>query len=286
MSKRRGFDYEVNAYRALKEYDISFGASPAGAASDRPDLEIKKDKRKAKTTGVELKLSPTAAGSLVLKYYNGKWSFDDPGKDPEKLLMIDMAKKVRLFRGYLNSQSSAWGRNTPLLQNDPANPRTKLVNGKKFSSYTISQKGEFYKTDISNYGGQKEVIINVPAAKICDYYKAKKCSYMQVASHGFYILNGKDDFGLNRILQSKGMPKIPDFKNSVKARIRCRCQIKSVSKKDYQFVMTLDFQSAVKSPYNLAPIMSAKNVKIKKSKTDDGLLTENNQALLSAITGD
>ena len=44
MSKRRGFDYEVNAYKALQEYDISFGASPAGAASDRPDLEIKKDK--------------------------------------------------------------------------------------------------------------------------------------------------------------------------------------------------------------------------------------------------
>ena len=77
MSKRRGFDYEVNAYRALKEYDISFGASPAGAASDRPDLEIKKGKKNLKTTGVELKLSPTAAGSLVLKYYGGKWSVDD-----------------------------------------------------------------------------------------------------------------------------------------------------------------------------------------------------------------
>ena len=41
---------EVNAYRALQEYDISFGASPAGA-SDRPDLEIKKDKKNLKTTG-------------------------------------------------------------------------------------------------------------------------------------------------------------------------------------------------------------------------------------------
>tara|TARA_R100000664_G_C2737265_1_gene126467 strand:+ start:72 stop:932 length:861 start_codon:yes stop_codon:yes gene_type:complete len=286
MSKRRGFDYEVNAYRALKEYDISFGASPAGAASDRPDLEIRKDKKNMKTTGVELKLSPTAAGSLVLKYYSGKWSFDDPGDDPEKLLMIGMAKEVRLFNGFLNSRSSAWGRKTPLLQNDPANPRTKLVNGNKFSSYSVAEKGKFYDIDISNYGGASEVIINVPASKICDYYKAKKCSYMQVASHGFYILNGRDDFGLSKILQSQGLPKIPDFKNSVKARIRCRCQIKSVSKKDYQFVMTLDFQSAVKSPYNLAPIMSARNVKIKKSTNDDGLLTENNMALLSAINGD
>ena len=43
--------------------------------------------------------------------------------------------------------------------------------------------------------------------------------------------------------------------------------------------MTLDFQRAVKSPYNLAPIISAKNVKIKKTKTDDGLLTENNHGI-------
>ena len=286
MSKRRGFDYEVNAYKALQEYDISFGASPAGAASDRPDLEIRKDKKNLKTTGVELKLSPTAAGSLVLKYYNGKWSFDDPGDDPEKLLMIDMAKEVQLFNRYLNSRSTKWGRNTPFLQNDPRNPRTKLVNGKKFSEYSTSEKGKFYEIDISNYGGSGEVNINVPASKICDYYKVKKCSYMQVASHGFYILNGKDDFDLNRILQSRGMPRIPDFKNSVKAKIRCRVQMKSLSRKEYQFVMTLQFQSAVKSPYNLAPIMSATNVSIKKTKNNEGLLTENNQALLSAINGD
>ena len=56
------------------------------------------------------------------------------------------------------------------------------------------------------------MIINVPASKICDYYKAKKCSYMQVASHGFYILNGRDDFGLNKILQNKGLQRIPTLK--------------------------------------------------------------------------
>jgi hypothetical protein len=62
--------------------------------------------------------------------------------------------------------------------------------------------------------------------------------------------------------------------------------MKSLSRKEYQFVMTLQFQSAVKSPYNLAPIMSATNVSIKKTKNNEGLLTENNQALLSAINGD
>ena len=60
-----------------------------------------------------MKLSPTAR-SLVLKYYNGKWSFDDPGDDPEKLLMIGMAK-VRLFNGYLNTRSTRWGKNTRLI---------------------------------------------------------------------------------------------------------------------------------------------------------------------------
>ena len=74
-----------------------------------------------------------------------------------------------------------------------------LVNGKKFSAYSVREKGKFYEMDIDNYGGPSEVIINVPASKICDsLHWSKKCSYMQVASHGFYILNGRDDFGLNK----------------------------------------------------------------------------------------
>jgi hypothetical protein len=57
-------------------------------------------------------------------------------------------------------------------------------------------------------------------------------------------------------------PLIPDFANSVTAEIRVRCQLKSMSKADYQFVMTLQFKGAKTSPYNIAPTMSKDNVGI------------------------
>lgn len=78
---QQGFVYESNAYDALQKYSISTGGV-AGASHDKPDLTIQKGK---KTSGVELKLSPTAAGSLVLKYYNGKWALGDTGGDVKRV---------------------------------------------------------------------------------------------------------------------------------------------------------------------------------------------------------
>ena len=79
MAAQKGFEYEKNAYNALLKFGISAGAPPAGAASDRADLEIKLSSEKSarKAEGCELKITTTAAGSLVLKYYNSKWAFGD-----------------------------------------------------------------------------------------------------------------------------------------------------------------------------------------------------------------
>ena len=278
---QKGFLYERNTYKALMDYGIAAGDLPAGAASDRPDLEIKKSKDRSgsKSTGCELKLAPTAAGSLVMKYYKDKWSFGETDGDPEKELMKFVGTKFNILRDHMNTKRTKWGKNTPMLQNDPTNTKIKIVGKKRFSDYPVDQKRKFYNYDLSNYGGQNEVKVIVPASYICDYYISKKCSYLNVGTHGFYTLNKKDDLSLNTFLRAKSKPLIPNFADSVTAEIRVRCQLKSSSKADYQFVMTLQFKGAKGSPYNLAPLVSKESATISSKK-----LTDNkNMSLLEAF---
>ena len=275
-SNQKGFIYERNAYVSLKKYGISTGAPPAGAARDRPDLEVQRGRSK---TGCELKLAPTAAGSLVMKYMNGEWSFGDTDGDPEKELLKFVGEKYEILRNHMNNESTKWGRNTPSLQNDPSNPKNKIVGKQKFSQYSVKEKKSFYESDIRKYGGQSEVKMVVPATFICNYYIAKGCSYLNVATHGLYTLNNRDDLGLNRQLAKAKKASIPDFSRSVVAEIRVRCQLKSMSKADYQFVMTLQFKGVKPSPYNLAPTMSKDNATINAKL----LSSEENMPLLEAF---
>ena len=90
---QEGFLYEENAYKALNKYKISTGGT-AGASHDKPDLTIQAKGKKP--TGCELKNSPTAAGSLVMKYYDGKWQFGDIGTDPEKEFLVDKIMDAHL----------------------------------------------------------------------------------------------------------------------------------------------------------------------------------------------
>lgn len=269
MAAQKGFVYELNAFKALKNYGISAGAGAAGASSDRPDLEIKLSKDPdSKKEGCELKISPTAAGSLVMKYTSGKWGFGDYAGDPEKELLFELGKKYKLLQN-MNTSGTAganWRGKVPYLQNDSSGK--KIIVGAK-------DKRAAYEKDIKQYGGQNEVHIDIPASAICEYYITKYCSYINVGTHGFYTLNGNDPLMLN----SKIGPgaSIPDFGKSASARIRVRCQYKGGG--DYQFVMTLEFSRVTKSPYNLAPTASASSVNIDMNK----LTSASNTPLLEAF---
>lgn len=256
MAAQKGFQYETNAFNALKEFGISAGSGAAGASSDRPDLEIKLSKDpENKKEGCELKISPTAAGSLVMKYINGKWGFGEYVGDPEKELLYQLGKKYKLLEN-MNTSGSAganWRGKVPYLQNDSSGKKI-IVQAK--------DKRVAYEKDIKQFGGQNEVHIEIPASAICDYYITKYCSYINVGTHGFYTLNGKDPLKLNIKLEKNST--IPDFGKSASARIRVRCQDKGGG--DYQFVMTLEFSKVTKSPYNLAPTSSSTSVNIDKSK--------------------
>ena len=266
---QEGFLYEENAYDALNKYGISTGGT-AGASHDKPDLTIK---AKGKTTtGCELKNSPTAAGSLVMKYYNDKWDFGEYAGEIEKEMLVSIAKSVNLLRE-MNTSGPAgieWRKSEPILQNDITGKKKLLVG----DSTKLKDRQKAYARDISNFGGKKEIHIDVGSKAVCDYYITKKCSYINVGTHGFFTLNGQDDLGLNKKLKEQGLAEIPDFAVNSKTIIRMRCQLKSKSQAQYQFSLTLQFSGVKKSPYNIAPIKTGtkSTIDIAKLKSDPILL--------------
>lgn len=253
---QEGFIYEANAYAALQKYNISTGGV-AGATSDKPDLTVQKN---GLTTGVELKLSPTAAGSLVMKYVNGKWDYGDTKGDPEKEFLKALGEKFNLLKE-MNTTGTAgarWRGKVPHLQNEPISGKKKIVGA--------ATKQEAYQKDLLMFGANNEVHITVPAKAICEYYIKKKCSYINVGTHGFFTLNGQDTLGLNDSLSKLKKQSIPSFSGSAAAKIRIRCQYKGGG--DYQFVMTLQFGAVTKSPYNIAPLLGTSSIDVNKLDKD------------------
>lgn len=260
--EQQGFLYERNASEFLKKHGVSTGAV-AGASHDKPDLELYNPIIKKKA-GCELKISPTAAGSLVLKYHGGTWQFGKYEKDAEKEFMVSVASKVNL----LNLINTKWGgTKVPFLQNNAA--------GKKI--YVLTDRKENYKNDMAQYGGANEIHVSIPANIISAYYNSKNTFYINVGTHGFYTMNSKDPLGLNNALRKMKAQIIPDFGNAAFAKIRCRVQAKGSG--DYQFVMTLEFNNVTKSPYNVAPLVGKTSVTIAKEVMN----SPNNKALMAAL---
>ena len=101
---QEGFLYEENAYKALKKFNISTGVV-AGASHTLPDLTIHKPSKIVakklsgyQTAGVELKNQPTAAGSLVMKYYKGAWDYGKYNDAEEKIFIHDLAESQALLK--------------------------------------------------------------------------------------------------------------------------------------------------------------------------------------------
>jgi hypothetical protein len=160
-----------------------------------------------------------------------------------------------------------WRGKVPHLQNDS--------RGKKIV-VAAKDKADAYKKDIEQFGGINEVQIPVPAKAVSDYYNSKKCDYINVGTHGFFLLNSGDSLKLNAKMRKLNHATIPDFGRSATCKIRVRCQLKSSSTSDYQFVMTLQFSGVKKSPYNLAPLKTGS-----KSEIDEKALGK--ETLLEAF---
>lgn len=232
-ASQQGFQYEKNAAAALKPLGVvPDNFTPAGAGSKVPDLMIMKN---GKMAGCELKITAASAGSLVMKYNNGEWSIGtEKETNDEKLFVMDLAKDV----GLLDIIKQKWA-NEPYKYTK--NPDIKAeIEG--------FNKKQIYEAEFKRF---REINGLISPEKIEQYYNKKKCYYVNVGTHGFYLL------GSSNPLDVKGVPL---FSSSANAKYRARVQDKGND--NYQFTFEMSFSMSKKSPFNLAPIASKDDVSV------------------------
>lgn len=242
MAAQQGFQYEVNAADALKPMGlVPKDFKPAGAGHDQPDLMLEHKKVKA---GCELKITAASAGSLVLKYdikdKRNPWKFGDIKADEdEKIFIRDLAKEVGLF----DIIKKHW-KEIPFKRDK--DQTWQAMAGK----LTPQQR---YERDRDTF---KDIRGEISATKIEEYYNKKATYYVNVGTHGFYLLGRRNPLKLKNV---------PTFGESAKATYRARVQYKGSG--NYQFTFEMQFSMKKKSQYNIAPV-DGKSVRILKDKMD------------------
>ena len=229
MAAQQGFVYEQNAYNYLKPLGfVPNNFTPAGAGSDKPDLMLLYNNKEA---GCELKITDASAGSLVLKYDMKKgWGFGDiKEEDKEKLFIKDLANQVKLFK----SINEIWGVSIPFkIEKKDQTKEWKEDVGKLPGR-------ERYERDRVNF---KEIKGKISSTKIEEYYMQKKTYYVNVGTHGFYLMGNVNPYGFGGI---------PRFSSAADAKYRARVQSKGGG--NYQFTFEMAFNVRIRSPFNIAP---------------------------------
>jgi len=244
MASQQGFQYEENAAEFLKPLGyVPQDFKPAGAGSNQPDLMLKFNNNEA---GCELKITAASAGSLVLKYDikdpKNPWKFGDIKQtEDEKLFIKDLAEEVGLF----DKIKKEW-KEVPFKRDKDANWLATI------GKLTPKQR---YERDRDMF---KDIRGEIPASKIENYYNKKDTYYVNVGTHGFYLMGAKNPLKLRGV---------PTFGNSAKAIYRARVQYKGSD--NYQFTFEMQFSMKTKSPFNIAPI-TGNSVAIDKSKVNLG----------------
>lgn len=265
MAAQQGFEYEKQAINFLKQFKLSDGQF-AGASHDRPDIMLTVRGHKA---GCELKISPTAGGSLVIKAYANSrphWRFGEIDHDEtEKKFLADLAKSS----GVLDEINKKWS--TPIFN---IADRSKEWE-KQMLKTPLKQRYEY---DLKTC---PDIKMQLPANAMTNYYNLKNTYYINVGTHGFYLLGSKDPLGLNARMKKLGAPLIPRFEDVCRITARVRTQSKGITKADaeeksrgriggqgYQFTFTIEFSLPKNTtPYNIAPI-DGKSVNIITSKAN------------------
>lgn len=238
---QQGYQYEKNAADALKKYDIVPATfEPAGAGNEKPDLMIKKPGPRALGEyGCELKISPAASGgSLVLKYINGKWQFDDIPVNADEKKFI---KAVALRAKALDKINKAWEG----IESYKYGTSIGITNEKK-----ILTKKEIYQKELKKFDDVRD---NISATEIEGYYNTKKTYYINVGTHGLYLLGQSNPLKLNGL---------KTFGKMATAGYRARVQNKGGGNYQFTFELTFGIIRQNRSDFNIAPVMSAKNVMI------------------------
>ena len=83
-----------------------------------------------------------------------------------------------------------------------------------------------------------EIKGGIPSIKIEQYYVKKKTYYVNVGTHGFFLMGNVNPFGLG------GIPK---FSEAITAKYRARVQDKGGG--NYQFTFEMSFSPKIRSPF-------------------------------------
>lgn len=252
---QEGFLYEANCAKALQKLNwVKAGYTPAGASSDRPDLDLFIKKQEY---GCELKKDLASAGSLVVHHLGKKkYAMGDTGGHKEKEFLAGIAKRA----GVLNAITKKW-KIEPFIQKD---------RGSKWEA-RVRQSGmslrERYDYDLKNC---RDIFFPLPKNTMSKYYNIKDTHYLNVATHGFFLLGRKDPAGLAK------HSDVPLWDLNHTAVLRVRIQSKGVTKAErsektkgwpsggaqgYQITMEIQFKQVKKSEYNIGPIVG-KSAKI------------------------
>ena len=248
---QEGFLYEQNTARALKKKNwVKPNYTPAGASSNRPDLDLFVG---GKEYGCELKKDLASAGSLVIKYNNSTntFSFGDVGSEKEKIFMKELGELNRV----LLIIKQKWRKKLWIAED---RNETWLKRWSDAGRPTLRQR---YEQDLENC---PDIYFSLPSNTIEKYYNLKDTYYLNVGTHGFYLLGPTDPAKLNVAAK----PKIPRWKDKHTAVLRIRIQSKGVTKAEetekrtgkptgaqgYQITMEIQFKGVQKSPYNIAPV--------------------------------
>ena len=230
MVAQQGFIYEANTTKFLqKKKLVASGFKPASSTSDRADLEITYGGKRINT---ELKITAASAGSLVLKYLipQSEWSFGDISKeDKEKKFLSDLATNV----GALSAINKKWNKRP--LKTVPPTPGVVVDYAKDHRKFS-------------------EINQSIPASLIEKYYNMKDTYYLNIGTHGFYLMGNKDPNGLNARLKKAGLSPIPTFGSSATAKYRARVQAKGGGSYQFTFELSFSITNDNKSPYNIAPL--------------------------------
>ena len=216
MGAQQGFQYEINACDLLKKYGfVPSNFRPAGAGHNQPDLMLL---YKGKEAGCELKISAASAGSLVLKYNSNNksnpWGFSDISEqDEEKIFIKNLANDIKLF-----DLIKQYWKEVPYKRDKDA---LWMATAGKLS------KKQVYERDRDTF---KDIRGEIPASKIEQYYNKKNTYYVNVGTHGFYLMGSRNPLGLK---------DVPRFGSSAKATYRARVQYKGSD--HYQLTFEMQF---------------------------------------------
>jgi hypothetical protein len=234
---QQGFKYEQNAAAELKKLKfVPDDFTPAGASSSQPDLIIMKGKKEA---GCELKISAASAGSLILKYNfeTNSWHFNEIDQtDEEKMFLASLASEIKLF----DLLKDKWSK-VP-LKNNP---------DKEYKGMATKDRYAVDKVNFPDVRGE------LSATKIEDYYQKKKTHYVNVGSHGFYLMGSSNPLSFNGV---------PRFGSAARAVYRARVQYKGSGNYQFTFETNFSIPSENKSPFNIAPTVSETDVSIAVNK--------------------